>query len=182
MEREHNNADRSAENADLLLVRAAGTLHALPIETVREVVPVVEHRRVPGVPDWLLGIFGVRGSLLPLVDLGLLLGGDAVRRTRLSRIVIVHTGGEARFLGLVVDEIEGLERAVGGAAPCHPGFESDQTRHLGPILVVAGQTAQVLRLERVLTEEQRRVLFAREESGSPPAKPTSERGGEGALS
>src|ERR1700756_1051520 len=45
-----------------------------PREDGREVITMPKLTRVPGGKPWLLGVANVRGSLLPITDLGLMLG------------------------------------------------------------------------------------------------------------
>ncbi len=82
--------------------------YAIPVGQVIEVVPRVELRRVPHAPPCLLGLLHYRGSAIPVIDLGLLLGGTACRDRLDTRILLVRTtrgGGEDDRLGLVAERV-----------------------------------------------------------------------------
>jgi purine-binding chemotaxis protein CheW len=58
------------------LVFACGSSwYAVPAESAAEVVTFPELTRVPGSPAHLLGVFAHRGEVIPVVDMGLLVGG-----------------------------------------------------------------------------------------------------------
>lgn len=62
---------------------------------------------VPGTRDWLPGIAQIRGSLVPVIDLGRFLFGTAGTPDRRRRVLLVRQpGGRA---GLLVDEVFGQQ-------------------------------------------------------------------------
>lgn len=64
-----------------LLIPLDGDWYALELATVREVLPLPAVTPVPGAPEPVLGLFNLRGNVLPLLDtaglLGLPSGGPA---------------------------------------------------------------------------------------------------------
>ncbi len=42
---------------------------AVPILSIQEIIKPIEWTRVPFVPDYVLGVFNLRGTVLPLIDL-----------------------------------------------------------------------------------------------------------------
>ena len=98
---------------------------ALPISTVREILDDMEITRVPHSPDCMQGVVIVRGSAVPVVDLGCRFGLEPVTRTRNTRIVIVECarGGRLDLVGALADSVrEVLEILTRGrgAAPGRP--------------------------------------------------------------
>jgi len=61
---------------------------------------------VPGTHSWVKGVANVRGSLLPIIDLQLFLGGEPVQTGRNSRVLVVKHQGI--FSGLLVKEVMGM--------------------------------------------------------------------------
>ncbi len=45
--------------------------YAVPILNVKEIVKPIEFTRVPAVPDYVLGVFNLRGTVLPLINMRL---------------------------------------------------------------------------------------------------------------
>jgi purine-binding chemotaxis protein CheW len=81
--------------------------YALPVEQVREIVPFAEPRPVGRAEPSVRGVIGLRGRLLPVHDLGALLGLEAAATTGPragGKIVVVETGDE-QLTGLVVDDV-----------------------------------------------------------------------------
>ena len=63
-----------------LLLPVHGEWYGLQLETVREVAQDPEVTRLPLAPPALLGVFNLRGQVVPLVDTGALLGLEPLRR------------------------------------------------------------------------------------------------------
>ena len=43
--------------------------YAIPILNIQEIIKPIEYTRVPSVPDYVLGVFNMRGNVMPLIDL-----------------------------------------------------------------------------------------------------------------
>jgi purine-binding chemotaxis protein CheW len=75
----------------------------LPVSSVREIVRVGEIRPVPGAPSLIRGLTGVRGAILPVLELRTRIGLAPLVPTDRARIVILEVAG--RTLGLLVDRV-----------------------------------------------------------------------------
>jgi purine-binding chemotaxis protein CheW len=85
-------------------VRVGGEHYALPVTGVLEVAPMGEISPVPGAPRPVLGVRNLRGQVLPVVDLGAVLGIEAAGSP--SRILVAESG--FRRAGLAVDSVLGV--------------------------------------------------------------------------
>lgn len=86
-------------------VRVGRESYAFPIDGVLEVAEAEEITPVPGAARGVLGVRNLRGQVLPVIDLGRVLGvgGD----DRPSRLVVVeHRGSTA---AVAVDELQDVE-------------------------------------------------------------------------
>ncbi|WNG28351.1 purine-binding chemotaxis protein CheW [Cystobacter fuscus] len=85
----------------------AGEEFALGILQVKEIIEYDTVTRIPGAPVWVRGVFNLRGSVVPVVDLAVKLGLPPATVTKWSCIVVVEVklGGEQLVLGLLVDAI-----------------------------------------------------------------------------
>ncbi len=95
-----------------LLLPVHGEWYGLPLESVREVVTDPELTRLPLAPPSLLGVFNLRGQVVPLVDTGALLGLAPLARRPYVAVAIL---GRA-LVGLAADgapETTRLEEQVG---------------------------------------------------------------------
>src|SRR5262249_369908 len=84
-----DNRPNAPATLDVLLIELAGELYALRSASGREVVRYRDYTPVPGAPPVLPGILNQRGTILPVVDLALLLGLASAPPTRATRLVVV---------------------------------------------------------------------------------------------
>ena len=75
----------------LLTFRAAENLYAVNVAYVVEVVPRVDLRRMPHSPDFIAGLFDYRGTVVPVIDLGIRLGSEGCRDRLSTRIILVNS-------------------------------------------------------------------------------------------
>jgi purine-binding chemotaxis protein CheW len=92
--------------ARVCVVALGGTLFALPVEHVREVIHFEDATIVPLAPPHVVGAANLRGNVVPIVDARPLLGlpGSAGRRHR--TLMLSAAGLEA---ALIIDGVESLE-------------------------------------------------------------------------
>ena len=79
-----------------------------PREDVREVITPPKVTRVPGGKPWLLGVANVRGNLLPVTDLGQMLGHSRMPDHRDQRVLVFNS--DRIPAGVLVDEVAGYRQ------------------------------------------------------------------------
>ncbi|HTB43454.1 MAG TPA: chemotaxis protein CheW [Acetobacteraceae bacterium] len=81
---------------------------AIEIVKVREVIDYVHLTRVPRMPVFLRGVINLRGSVVPVIDLRLILSMPAVEKTVDTCIIIaeVNMDGEPLHLGMLADSVQ----------------------------------------------------------------------------
>jgi chemotaxis-related protein WspB len=86
----------------LLTFTAAGEPYGLNVAGVVELVPRVGLRVVPHAPAELAGLLEYRGGVVPVIDLGVLLGSSPCADRLSTRIILVKSppGGQNRGEGL----------------------------------------------------------------------------------
>jgi purine-binding chemotaxis protein CheW len=101
---------------------------AIDVAQLREVVRFEPATPLPGAPRLIEGVIDLRGALVPVVDLGRLLGGEGLRAGPRSRIAVAEIDGLA--IGLAVDaavEILSVDAGALGDPPAlavHSGCEA----------------------------------------------------------
>jgi len=146
----------------LLTFSVAGQSYAIPSRMVIEVLPLVPVRPIPLMPDFCLGVFCYRGTLVPLIDLGLRFGGARIGTSgasRLStRVIVVEctmlsdagppTGHRLR-LGVVAEDVVAVcsDDAAEGSLPA---MDLGRAPFLGRLLRFSDRTVQVLLVEKLL--------------------------------
>lgn len=172
----------------LLTFRVADNLYAADVARVVEVVPRVDLRPLPHAPAFLVGLFEYRGGVVPVVDLGLLLGQVPCRDRLSTRIILVsdsaddhnderrfeeespddHGGrprqgrgrrARRRLLGLIAEHVSDVV-PVSPEQVIFPAMSLPQAPYLGAIVQIDHQgMAQLITAEKVLDESLRTALF-----------------------
>lgn len=101
----------------MLLVRTGGRLCGLPVAAVAETMRPLPVTPIAGTPAFVRGISIVRGEPMPVVDLAVLLGGDA-EAAEVTRFVAVRAG--ARRAALAVASVVGVAHLDPAAARTMP--------------------------------------------------------------
>ena len=95
-----------AELHEVVVVYIGGKPFAFPIDSVREVLPMLEPTPMPNWPDNILGIIEIRGDLVPLVEINQLLGLPPMKVSTKQFVLVVWVLD--RLWGFVVDSVEGV--------------------------------------------------------------------------
>ncbi|MBP7865215.1 MAG: chemotaxis protein CheW [Acidobacteria bacterium] len=146
----------------LLLVFQAGP-RRFGMEAARliEVVPAIRLYQPPQAPAWVAGVMDYRGATVPVVDLTALYEGVPSPPLLSTRIMLVHyetPAGGPRTLGLLAEKVtETL--ALDSAAFSPAGVELPGTPSLGELSFDEAGTLQMIRPERILSDEVRDRLF-----------------------
>lgn len=131
-----------------LAVRLREDWLLVPRAEVRELSLLPRLTRIPGAQPWLPGVANIRGSLLPITDLGLFCGLPVAADPRLQRVLVLNS--DLIPAGFLVDEV-GAHHVFGPEAQRALGVPEDGP--LRPWLVAAfvrdGERWPVLSLQRL---------------------------------
>jgi purine-binding chemotaxis protein CheW len=105
---EHGDATGRTPAADawFFCLRVLGGRYAFEAPLVTEVVRVGPLTRLPAAPAFLPGVFTHRGEVLPVLDIGQLVGQTPVAIRASTRAALVHCGPWK--VAVVSDSVEGL--------------------------------------------------------------------------
>jgi purine-binding chemotaxis protein CheW len=101
-------ATREALDQDQYLTfLLAGEEYAIYILKVKEIIEYDTVTKVPKTPKWIRGVINLRGSVVPVVDLGLKFGMEERPVTRTTCIVIVEGCWEEQqmLMGVMADAV-----------------------------------------------------------------------------
>ncbi|HEY6250356.1 MAG TPA: chemotaxis protein CheW [Candidatus Angelobacter sp.] len=81
--------------------------YAVPVLRVKEILEYQAVTRVPHTPFWVRGVFNLRGSVIPVIDLAVKLGMNEAPITKTSCIIILEVDlkGEPLVIGVVVNSV-----------------------------------------------------------------------------
>jgi chemotaxis-related protein WspB len=155
----------------LLTLQADESLYAVDVTRVVEVVPRVNLRRLPHAPDFLAGVFDYRGIVVPVIDLGTLLGSAACRSLLSTRIVLVDSrppdeqasiGPRPWLLGIIAERVSDVV-SVKPEGVISAAMQLPTAPYLGSIVELGHEMAQLIVIDRVLDEPLRAAFFGDEE-------------------
>lgn len=130
----------------VLEIRVGDSIYLIPIDQVREVVPMAWPEPIPGAPDWVMGTISFGSEPTTLIDMALRLHG---RPTKLSDDLFVVVFEHSRWIGLVVSMVGDLREikpaeltTPGSGLPCADFL-------LGTVSEDDGQPLSVLSVRRL---------------------------------
>ena len=88
----------------IVVFSLAGEEYALPIESVSEIIRHAVPRTVASDTPGVRGVIGLRGKIVPIVDLADRLGLPAGAESADGKVIILDAAGGQ--LGVVVDEVD----------------------------------------------------------------------------
>jgi len=87
----------------MVIFKVADEIFATNINSIREVIKLVEITPVPNSHDYIKGIINIRGKIVPVMDLGIVLKiGSHVSKD--SNILLIDAPDNA-MVGVIVDEV-----------------------------------------------------------------------------
>ncbi len=77
--------------------------YAVPILAIQEIIKPFPWTRVPQVPKYVVGVFNMRGAVIPLIDLRLKFGLPALKQSDETRFIVMRHGDD--IAGFVIDRL-----------------------------------------------------------------------------
>lgn len=96
------------QEEQLVVFRLGNESYGISITAVNTILRYTNVTPVPQMPDCVLGIMDLRGTMLPIIDLQTRLGLPSVERTKFTRVIVMENG--SMLVGLVVSEVTGTLR------------------------------------------------------------------------
>jgi len=84
-----------------------GEDYGIDILRIQEIRGWSQVRKIPGAPEWILGMLKLRGAVIPIVDMRLRFGMDVNGENERTVIIILNLGlsDDDQDVGIVVDEV-----------------------------------------------------------------------------
>ena len=107
-QQEQTNGLSGSEQKDVDIIQLVGFIvgneeFAVPILSIQEIIKPIEWTRVPFTPDFVLGVFNLRGNVLPLIDLRKKFGAVEAEFDDDVRFIVIKVGDE--LAGFVIDRL-----------------------------------------------------------------------------
>lgn len=111
-----------AEEIEVLTFDIAGETFALEAVIVREILDLVPETPVPGAKDFVGAVINFRGRVIPLADIRIAFGMEAVKATIDSRIIVIEMefDGETSLIGIRTDKVNEVTTLARSASELPP--------------------------------------------------------------
>lgn len=158
----------SPKNKLFLLFRIGTERYALEATEVAEVLPRLVLKPIAQAPHWVAGVFAHRGAVVPVIDLSALTFGEPAQSRTSTRLVLVSYRVSAerapQWLGLILEQATETLRCAPDEFKAY-GLDNREAPYLGPVREDALGLLQWIRVQDLLTDAVRELLF--------PAQPLS---------
>ena len=95
-------ANISDATVELACLAVGKRVYGIDVLQIREIVRWQDVTPLPKAPELIEGVIDLRGDVIPVVDLGRVLGGDCAKNSLRARIAVLEV--DDMVLGLRVDE------------------------------------------------------------------------------
>lgn len=123
-------ADRKSHEGagmrELIAFRIGEQEFCVDIIAVREIRGYAAATPLPHAPSYVTGVINLRGTVLPIIDLGLRMGFGPIKPTARSVIVVVKIEGQ--LVGLLVDAVSDILTVTDDLLQPTPDVASDLSR------------------------------------------------------
>ncbi len=100
--------------------------YAVPILAIQEIIKPISWTRVPQTPAYVLGVFNLRGSVIPLIDLRRKFGLPPKKQDEETRFIVMKHGDDVA--GFVIDRLTmALRLAKKDIGPAPDTIDGDNT-------------------------------------------------------
>jgi purine-binding chemotaxis protein CheW len=128
--------------------------YGLQIHKVKEIIGVMNITSVPQTPRHVKGVINLRGKVIPVIDLRLKLGMDAVEYNDKTCIIVVDLAGKVdkkTVMGIVVDSVSDVLNIKGEEIEDTPSFGvSLEIDYILGMAKVKGAVKSILDIDKVL--------------------------------
>jgi purine-binding chemotaxis protein CheW len=106
---------------------------------------------IPNTPGHIKGVMNLRGAVIPIVDLRMRFGMDAIEYTQFNVIIVINAG--AKVIGLLVDAVSDVLNVGPDDVRPSPDFGSHADTHFISGMASSGdKVAVLLDIEALLSE------------------------------
>jgi purine-binding chemotaxis protein CheW len=156
------------ESHQYLMFMVADEMYAIGILNIKEIIEYANVTSVPMMPVYIRGVINLRGSVVPVIDLGSRFGHSESEVSKRTCIVILEMGtdDERHDIGIVVDSVsEVLDVADLDIEQAPPFGVRIRTDFITGMAEIGGRFVVVLNVERVLAVDEMSMVAAIAQGG-----------------
>lgn len=138
---------------ELIAFRIGEQEFCVDIMNVREIRGWTPATPLPRSPSYMKGVINLRGTVLPIIDLGDRFGLKTAEPTARHVIMVAHIG--SRMVGLLVDAVSDIVQLTDSAIQPTPDVASDHVKTFvkGIFAVEGGRMISLIDIQHVLPAE-----------------------------
>lgn len=135
--------------SELIAFRIGSQEFCVDIMSVREIRGWTPATPLPRSPSYMKGVINLRGTVLPIIDLGARFGLTTSEPTARHVIMVAHVGG--RMVGLLVDAVSDILQMSETSVQPTPDVASDQVKtFVKGIFSIDGRMISLIELDYIL--------------------------------
>ena len=138
-----------------------GEEYGIGILKVKEIIGIMPITTVPQTPAYMKGVVNLRGKVIPIVDLRVKFGMEAIDYTEMTCIIVVEitNSGQKVMIGILVDSVSEVLNIKGADIEDVPNFGSRlNTGYILGMAKSSGKIKILLEIDRILSTEEMDVL------------------------
>ncbi|MDR2639591.1 MAG: chemotaxis protein CheW [Helicobacteraceae bacterium] len=140
-----NEPSRDEDVVQLVCFMVEEEEFAVPILSIQEIIKPLAATRVPSTPDYVVGVFNLRGNVLPLIDLKRKFNGLKSVYTDETRFIVIRNKNQVS--GFVIDKLtEAIRLKESDIDPAPESMDSDDN-HIYGVGKRADSIITILRIE-----------------------------------
>jgi len=146
-------------NRDLISFRITGQAFCTDVRQVREIRGWTAVTAMPHAPQFVVGVINLRGTVMPVVDIGARLGFPASVPTEHHVIIVVNVKGQ--WTGLMVEDVSETSTVPADQIHCAPNVASRQTSDFVEGYIIRGENmVTLISLDHVIPQISQEALEA----------------------
>ena len=131
--------------------------YGIGILKVKEIIGIMAITTVPRTPDYMKGVINLRGKVIPVADLRLKFGMEALGYTERTCIIVVEiTGNNQKIqMGILVDSVSEVLNIKAGDIEDTPNFGNHlDTEYILGMAKTGGRVKILLDIDKVLSNSE----------------------------
>lgn len=154
MSDKYDDKDAQEDAQQFLTFYIGKELFAISVDVIREVIEYGRLTDVPMMPTCIRGVTNLRGSVIPVIDLSLRFGREAIQERKRTCIVIIEIEYEEQYIvtGVIVDAVNSVVAVDADNIESSPTFGANiRTDFIQAMLKINDRFIVALNIDQVLS-------------------------------
>ena len=154
---ENKNLEEDTQHGRFLTFTFEEEVYGIEIKYVTEIIGIQSITKVPEVPEYVKGIINLRGKIIPVIDVRIKFGKEAMEYNDRTCIVVIDIIEVS--VGLIVDNVDEVltidDQEIAAPPANKTGFENRYIKGIGKS---GGKVQLLLDCEKLLKNEEIEII------------------------